>query len=241
MTTLSKTDDQKEVTRNTPDSIRQPVWHVVTLGIFSFGIYLSYWFYKTWRDLRSRARELVEEQKEAASGPISEEEGILKNYANSRPWLKSMIFFAPLILSPIGYTPLRQGTDMFLKFGWPVILVIMFASLFKDLASLIPNKDSWAKANPSQAGFALAMTILIFLGLCGAREGAYLLYLLVVIPVAIAQNWLNQYWESVEEKNLGQEFAMRTAFSFKETLVIILGALWLGLVILDLMQVKAGS
>ena len=229
-----------EPNRQTPDSLRQPVWHVAVLGIFSFGLYLIYWFYKTWRDLKHRALIIVSpnpDKAETCPEASEEEKRVLEGYANVRPWLRSMAFFLPLFLSPLLYTPLNPVADTALKYGWPILMVFLFANLFKDIASLIPDSDSWAGTNPIQAGFALGLAVPFCLNLSGANGAAYLLYLLVVIPIGLAQNWLNQYWEKTE-KDTQELKALRTAFSFKETLVIILGALWMGLVLLDLLQVK---
>lgn len=282
MTTKTEMKDSEsagsaELTRQTPDSIRQPAWHVAVLGLFSFGLYLVYWFYKTWRDLRNRALGLsskdsqtpeaenpesrpgdsdsdvkkkktkkarattvqAEETETDSSNKIDreKEKRTLAGYQNCRPWLRTMAFFLPVILAPLSFTPLSAGAEMVLKFGWPILMVFLFANLFKDLASLIPDSKSWAGTNPIQAGFVLGLAVPFCLNLSGANGAAYLLYLLVVIPVGTAQNWINQYWEQLEIES-GETRALRTAFSFKETLVIILGALWMGLVILDLLQVK---
>lgn len=38
-------------------SLQQPVWHVIVLGVLTFNLYIPYWVYKTFRDLKGRPRE----------------------------------------------------------------------------------------------------------------------------------------------------------------------------------------
>lgn len=234
--TLTRTPESKpaiEIDRKTPDSIRQPVWHVAVLGFFSFGLYLIYWFHKTWSTLKVHALSL-EEKGLNKSG--NNAEFPIESYARSRPWLKTLTFFVPLFCVPLGYTPIAPAVALVLKFAWPVVMLFLFANLFKDIASIIPDKgadSSWAKTNSIQAGFVLGMAIPFCLVLAGANGMAYLLYLLVVIPVSVAQGWLNQYWEHWETKELKEVKAKRTAFTPIETIMIIAGALWLGLVMFN--------
>ncbi|MEZ4488534.1 MAG: hypothetical protein R3C24_02785 [Cyanobacteriota/Melainabacteria group bacterium] len=229
LTRSTEADSATEINRKTPDSIRQPVWHVAVLGFFSFGLYLIYWFHKTWSTLKAHALTL-EEKGLKKSG---DNEFPVQTYARSRPWLKTLAFFVPMLCSPLGYTPIAPVVALALKFVYPVVMLFLFANLFKDIASMIPDKgadSSWAKTNSIQAGFVLGMAIPFCLVLAGANGMAYLLYLLVVIPVSVAQGWLNQYWEHWETKELGEVKALRTAFTPLETILIIVGALGLGMV-----------
>ena len=218
MTTKEKT----EITKETKDSIRQPVWHVMVLGFFSFGLYLIYWFYKTWRDLRNQARD---------NDP---ENPVLKDYPGIRPWFRTLVFFIPVISIPLYLTPFAEAAVKTTQTVWVLVLGLIVANLFKDIASLIPDESSWARINSVRASFVLSISIAMCLVFCTLDNICYLLYLLVVIPIGIVQHWLNQYYEASEKEVL----ALRYAFTPIETIVIILGALWMGLVILGFLEVK---
>lgn len=222
MTTSKEKENKEKISKESPDSVRQPIWHVCVLGFFSFGLYIVFWFYKTIRDLKTHAKKLNESNSEEfqASAP-------LKGYLEARPGFRTLAFFIPLLEIPLFFTPLHGAASICIRVIYPLLLIFLFANLFKDIASLIPDKESRIKNNPVQAALALVFSMPFFLTLAGAKGLAYLLYLLVVIPIAIAQKWLNQYWLSVE----GEGNAMRTAFTPMETIMIIIGALWMGLVL----------
>ena len=229
MTTREQTPSQTEITKDTPDSVRQPAWHVAVIGVFTFGIYLVYWFYKTWRDLRNHSREI--------EGTDSEVKEAIGHYSTVRPWVRTLSFFLPLFFIPLCFTPLKEAVEFSLHIAYPVLMVFLVASLFKDIARLIPNQDSIIKKNAISTGLLLTLCMAFFLVLAGARDFVYLGYLLVVIPPAFAQHWLNEYWLSIET----EPRALRNAFSAFETIAIIIGALWLGLVVFGLMGVTPAN
>lgn len=233
------TKEKAEITKETKNSIRQPAWHVLVLGYFTFGIYLFYWFYKTWRDLKAFAIKMAangndKAEKENSSSKEYQHEVIAK-YANIRPWLRTLSFFLPLLLSPLLYfTPLKDiGLDI-TRGAWLLLCGFLAATLFKDIASLIPNEDSWARINAVRASFVLTLCIPMCLVFCILDNFCYLLYLLVTIPIAVVQHWLNQFYESQETETL----ALRTAPTPLETIVIVIGALWMGLVLMKLLEVQ---
>jgi len=172
-------------------SLAQPVWHVLVMSLFTFAAYLPYWFYKTWRDLRSQARQ-------DSSAPET-----LAKFAACRPILRAITVVIP------------------------VFNLLAIASLFRDIALLYPDQDSPVRSGSMQIGlvFALLMTAFWFLG--RADGPCFLLFNLVAVPVAAAQYLLNRFWRSRESADA----LVRHAFSPLEIIVIIIGALYLGLVV----------
>lgn len=146
---------------------------------------------------------------DAANNPdIAVSESIAR-YANSRPWLNGLISILP------------------------VVNFFVIATLFRDIAAAVPNEEYLARKNPTFAGLALTLAMAC-LWMLGRLEGpAFLLFTLVGIPLAIAQSWLNTYWDKVEP----QEYPDRTmfvggGFSPVELISIIIGAMAVALVVL---------
>ncbi|MBZ0186946.1 MAG: hypothetical protein K8F91_11930, partial [Candidatus Obscuribacterales bacterium] len=144
-------------------SRQQPAWHVMVISLFTFSLYLPYWFYKTWRDLKKFGQD-----PETLLNPT------IEKYSRCRPWARALTVVVP------------------------VFNFLYIATLFRDIALLIPDEKSSARTNSMHAGMflALAMTAFWFLG--RAEGPGFLLFNLVAVPVAVAQHWLNKYWASVE-------------------------------------------
>jgi|GEM_PF-1446006 hypothetical protein len=145
----------------------------------------------------------------AANNPdIAVSESIAK-YANCRPWLNGLISVLPI-------------ANFF-----------VIATLFRDIAAAVPNDEYFARKNPTFAGLALTLAMAC-LWMLGRLEGpAFLLFTLVSIPLAIAQSWLNTYWDKVEPQEYrDQETFVGGGFSPIELISIIVGAMAVALVIL---------
>ncbi len=205
--------------------MKQPVWHVIVLAIVSFKLYFIYWAYKNWRDLCAFA-EKASSQGEPGSGasveagqrgqaalPISLFEKILpahlSSFKNASPHLRGLLCFVPYLNN------------------------YLFFTLALGIARLDPDKKSFAATHPYLS--ALAMVLLLsglsmlslLPELLHLPQAFYLLFFLFVIPLALVQNCLNRFWDSVEEPGL----LTRHGFSLKELLSIILGGLYLGYVV----------
>lgn len=145
----------------------------------------------------------------AANNPdIAVAESIAK-YANCRPWLNGLISILP------------------------VVNCFVIATLFRDIAAAIPNEEYYARKNPTFAGLSLTLAMAC-IWMLGRLEGpAFLLFTLVSIPLAIAQSWLNTYWDKVEPLEYrDRERFVGGGFSPIELISIIVGAMAVALVIL---------
>jgi len=66
-------------------SMQQPVWHVIVLSIVSCFGYSFYWYYKTWRDLKSEA--LSERGRQKSE---------LEQFADTSPMLRTLGLIVPI-------------------------------------------------------------------------------------------------------------------------------------------------
>jgi len=107
----------------------------------------------------------------------------------------------------------------------PIVQIWLSIDLFRSIASLSPTVNAWHRINPLAAGALLTAALYGLLSLYKLPGAFYLLYLLAAVPLTIAQGWLNQYWRSVEPKDL----LVRHAFSVGELVALIAGAILLGL------------
>jgi hypothetical protein len=78
------------VDKEAPDSLKQPVWHVLVLSWVTALFYLIYWFYKNWRDLS---------QQESAAAALGEAEKAarLKPFKDISPMLRGIGMFVPAL------------------------------------------------------------------------------------------------------------------------------------------------
>lgn len=88
MTKPAKTELEKEAQRELPDSLKQPVWHVLVLSWLTMLAYLFYWFYKNWRDLSKQ------EALATAAGD-EEQSTALKPFKDISPMLRTISLFVP--------------------------------------------------------------------------------------------------------------------------------------------------
>lgn len=66
-------------------SMQQPVWHVIILSIVTCFGYSFYWYYKTWRDLKSEAL-----------SKRGQEKPELEQFADTSPMLRTLGLMVPL-------------------------------------------------------------------------------------------------------------------------------------------------
>ena len=189
----------------------QPVWHVFVLTLLTAGVYLPFWFYKNCRDLSRRASASTDDSENSLK-PLTIHEADTLRYIK-RCW--------PLILA-IG---------AFLPFIGAFVQVFFF----KTVAQLSPNPDSRIRKNSLTVG--VLMMLLIYAAVSAGTllprtyslpESFSRLYLAAVFPVALVQNWLNQYWRSVEPEGI----LVRQSFSATELILLIFGIMLTGMHIL---------
>jgi hypothetical protein len=110
----------------------------------------------------------------------------------------------------------------------PVLQIYITCRFFCDAATLRPDTNSFAHRKPIVTGIFLTIVMLGLLSLSQIIQGPfYLLYLLAAIPLAVVQNWINKYWQTVEPSNA----LVRQAFTPGEMVALILGSIFLGLTI----------
>lgn len=235
MTSLPSSTDRTLNSAGTsaPKSLRQQPWHVVLLSVFTFGLYLFFWFYKTVRDLKTRSVNVVDDN----GKEIALAEPALARYVRISPLLAlvSLIaitilgLLAPLFLVALprpvfeDLLPTVKGLMPFI----PLIMLASFAVVYHDIAKLSAD-DTLMKKNPTFAAFSLAVAMAMLWGLFKLPGAFYLMYTLVSVPAAIAQHWLNQYWQRVEPPSA----VMRNAFSAVELVILLVGSFGLTMVML---------
>ncbi len=186
------------------ESKQQPVWHVVALNTLTLSAYSMFWFFKSWRDLKAEAIKLVEQNSNSDDASDHSE------------WNK-LVDTSPLIRTIGIVIP-----------GWQLYL---FYSLFKSIALVSPLVEN-KKATMIATVLTVSLPILFALG---ALPGVwFFLYLLGVVPIAISQHQLNDYWRTREDS---KKYLVRHAFTPGELIAIILGASVLGLCLAGFMLI----
>ena len=209
-------------------SRRQPAWHIVVLSMLTLSTYLVYWFYKTVRDLNARAVSAYGSG--ATPGPNCE--GALAKYRHANASLTTLLLFAPTLIGLFVF-PLvvlkvvPPEAARLVGILVPLVTLGFFAVLYHDIATM-GKEGSMLKANPSFPAFFLVVAMAFFYNLVKLPGAFYLLFTLVSVPAAIAQHWLNDYWERVEPESS----LVRQSFSKWEMLIMLLGSLALSLIVL---------
>jgi hypothetical protein len=176
---------------------------VVVLGVTTLTLYWVYWCYKNWRDL----------SKHLASQNADPQETKLQ------PALK----IAPGELADFKHvSPLLRMVGML----FPYINNYLFFTLVLGIAKIYPDKDSFIAKRPGLSAVSIAIVTFALSNLVRLPDPFCMLFLLGVAPTAIAQHWLNRYWQSVEAPGL----LVRHGFSLMELISIIVGALILGFI-----------
>ncbi len=130
-------------------------------------------------------------------------------------------------------------------FLWGLSVVVPFLNLvaltivFRDIAIITANDSgSGNEQNPVFSALVLTLSAMAIWVLGRVDNPLFLLFTLTGIPVAFAQNWLNQLWKSVEASD-GEERLVRHAFSPFEIISIIIGAMALAMVVVGFSVVPA--
>lgn len=205
-------------------------------------LYQIYWCYKTWRDysnwqnqqdLLARAQALgVDSHSLAALNGKDLNDGSSSSNEDGNKTVPSELepegFFTALspqhLASFKNASPFLRSVCLFI----PYVSNYLFATILMGIAKKHPDKNSTVSKHP--IFWAITLTILSYaLSMLSMLDGAwFLLHILSVIPMVIAQTWVNRFWD---EQERGKNLIVRQAFSFKETIAIIAGALYLGFVV----------
>lgn len=222
-------------------SLKQPVWHVLVLGMLTFKIYLVYWVYKNWRDLAEQQAKIAYAEKaltatesgiesSSAEKQNMEQSGnqVPTGSAQELPQHKSLLES----ISPKHLESFKDCSPHIRAVFWliPYANDYLFFTLACGIARL-QNGAGFVAKHPSI--WALTMTAASFLlsYLVFLKDAYYLLFLLSVIPAALVQHELNKYWDSVEKPGL----LTRHGFSGKELVGLIAGALYIGFILCSFM------
>lgn len=122
----------------------------------------------------------------------------------------------------------RNASPMLRTVGmlFPVINDYLYFTQILGIARLHPDKQSQAAKAPMFWALSLSFMSILLCLLAFLPGALYFLFLLSVIPTAIAQHWLNAYWDSQEEKGL----LTRHGFSLGELFGIVVGGLLIGFI-----------
>ncbi|CAN5246937.1 hypothetical protein BH11CYA1_BH11CYA1_05540 [soil metagenome] len=221
-------------------SQQQPAWHVVVLSFFTLGAYNMFWLYRNLNNLSQGAKQL----QDSINGVSSEAHLRHLESPAEAPEPDSNIMTAQE-LEDAHIRLGRAGTlDTYLKFSQarPILTTALFAIPIVNLlvllgfghmsAQLVPDRESFVRKNSQFSGFVVALlfgalTLLSVNLLKWLPEPLHLLYLSSSISLAAVQVWLNRHWKLVEDnKRLA-----RQAFSPLELVAIVLGAAWIGLIV----------
>lgn len=199
------------------DSEQQPAWHVVVLSFFTLGAYNMYWLYRNLNSLCHGSNQLQQcidgkdpeiEDAHIRLGRVGTLEAYLK-FTQARPILTTALFAIPVV---------------------NLLVLLGFAHMS---AQLVPERESFVRKNSQFSGFVVALlfgslTLLNANLLKWLPEPLHLLYLSSSLPLAAVQIWLNSHWKIVEDNKR----IARQAFSPLELVAIVLGAAWIGLVVI---------
>lgn len=237
-------------------SMRQPVWHLIVLYVVTQSVYFFYWCYKTWRDMSAYKEAygaanktpvaiydprltVADRQLLSASSTNSEQEKSLSfsfvrlsSFRNCSAVLRTVVLCAPVIIMP-----LSAGNEhaMWFVLGLKMLAVVavsyLFASLIFGICRLEPLQSNFAGKHPVIATTLVVFSFVLLTYLANLQGALFFLFYLAVVPVCFVQHWLNRFWETVEDKDK----RMRQVFTIKETIVIVCGAMILGLTIVGTM------
>jgi hypothetical protein len=208
------------------DSQQQPAWHVVVLSFFTLGAYNMYWLYRNLNSLCQGSNQLQRSINGEDPDPELEGAHIRLGRAGT---LEAYLKFTQA--RPILTTAL---------FAIPVVNLLVLLGFAHMSAQLVPNRESFVRKNSQFSGFVVALlfgalTLLNANLLKWMPEPLHLLYLSSALPLALVQVWLNSHWKVVEDN----KHLARQAFSPLELVAIVLGAAWIGLVVIH-QDIKPG-
>jgi len=214
-----------------PKSKRQPAWHIVLLSVFTLSLYEIVWFYKTVRDLKQHALDSdkpaepeanpAKSSKKSATAAATKlaADPALAKYKKANPFWITVALLTPTALGPLVFLlPLESGRAIAPLV--PLVTLGFFGYVYCDIAR-VGREGSLLRNNPSFPAFCLVVAMAMLWALYKLPNVFYLCFTLVSIPTAIAQHWLNDYWERVEPADAH----MRRSFSLGEIITLLVGSL----------------
>ena len=201
---ITSAAEKKEEITQLQESRRQPVWHVIVLHILTLATYSPFWFAKNW-SLLIHAQKLTQGEEGADERLVSYTGGDeLAGVKGKDPILLTIGMFVPLL-------------NLYLAF-----------ELFNQIAKLEPDKTVFRAQHPKLSAALLLASMFGLYMLGNLPSTLFLLCLSSFLPLALAQHWLNQYWNQHEPA----DSMVRQAFSTIELLAVIFGSLLLGLLVI---------
>lgn len=214
------------------DSLQQPAWHVVVLSLFTFGAYNMFWLYKSLRTLLQQSQYLAAScaPTEVAPGDFSVDAG--DDEAEKKPTAEELVAIKNRLQNCgtlgvfLKFTQTRPIFTTFL-FAVPILNLIVLLGFAFMSAQLHPDEKSFVRKNPQFSAFVVALLFGALTLLIKLPEPYQLMYLTSSLSLAAVQMWLNSHWKVYENNSR----LARQAFSPLEILFIVLGAAWIGLVV----------
>lgn len=220
------------------DSRQIPAWHIVVLSVVTLGIYNLYWFYKTLNQLKTAAEIALEVENPGAAAAAETNES-----PSDRAVMDELRNEARTALSRLS----RDGSkEVFLAMHkWPVGMhTLLFAIPVVNLLALMRLVNQFCLLRPGRTdirensrfiAFALSLgfgasVLLLKLPLMAVQYKLITYFAVTSLFLAVAQSWLNQYWKVYEDDKL----LVRQAFNPLEILLIVLGASFIGLLVVSL-------
>lgn len=202
---ITSVTEKKEEATQLQESRRQPIWHVIVLYILTLSVYWPFWFAKNWSLL-------IHAQKLTAGEESADERLVPYTGGDELDGVKGK---DPILLTIGMFVPIW---DLFLAF-----------QLFRQIAKLDTDSSTFRAKHPAlTAGILLVVMAALFSLAKVLPSTLYLIGLSSLIPLAIAQHWLNQYWKQHEPA----DSLVRQAFSALELCAVIFGSLLLGLIVI---------
>lgn len=109
----------------------------------------------------------------------------------------------------------------------PLVHIYLAFDLIYGIAKLNPDCNSFSHRHPLSATIILIGIMIALLMLVMLPGNLYLFSFLASIPLAVAQSWLNTYWQSIEPASV----ETRQMFTGRELMAITIGSLLLGFIV----------
>lgn len=231
----------------------------MVLSIVTLKIYFVYWCYKTWRDYSKHIQQknsagVIRAHHANGSAPnggtpngsasngsagfqpalerahdgVSDDSiGIESGFAEPSP-TKELGFFEALAPQHLASFENMSPHLRMLGMLVPYVNDYLFFTLLLGIAKRHPNSKNVIAKHPLLWSVFLSLFAFALFPLSWLPGALYLLFLLSAIPIFWAQAVVNEYWDKEER---GQTLIVRQAFTGKEIVVTIAGALYLGFVI----------
>jgi hypothetical protein len=172
-------------------SNRQLLGHVAILNVLALWGYTVIWFYKNWKQLHVFARDHYEKNPEKYAN-LKGGAATWKYFSKMKPWMQTFGLLVPY---------------------YQVYIAFLF---FYHVADIAPKN----KMVPLHLAIIFTSIMCIGFTLQTRSDFTFLLAGVAAIPIVIVQDYLNDFWQTVEP----QEAVIRKRFTLEEWLFIVLGS-----------------